>query len=44
MTDQEQGTEVLSRDGAHWNATGHQIIADELAPYLREVIKSNQGE
>jgi lysophospholipase L1-like esterase len=41
---QKQGTEVLARDGAHWNATGHRIIADELAPYLREVIKSKQGE
>jgi lysophospholipase L1-like esterase len=41
---QKQGTEVLARDDVHWNATGHRIIADELAPYLREVIKSNQGK
>jgi lysophospholipase L1-like esterase len=41
---QKQGTEVLARDGIHWNATGHRIIADELAPYLREVIKSKQEE
>jgi hypothetical protein len=41
---QKQGKEVLAKDGAHWNAAGHRIVADELAPYLRKTIKSNQGE
>jgi len=41
---QKQGTEVLAWDGAHWNAAGHQIVAGELVPYLREIIKSKQGE